>query len=80
MPTSGKPGAWVIQVSALRTRQAAAEWVQRLITKGYPAFLDDSGPRASIRVRIGRFKDRDEAERVARRLEKEESTKSVISR
>ncbi len=79
MPTSGRPGAWVIQISALRSRQAAAEWVQKLITKGYPAFLDDSAPGV-FRVRVGRFKDRNEAERFSRRLLKEESTKSVISR
>ena len=79
VPTSGRPGAWVIQVSALRSREAAAEWVQKLITKGYPAFLDDSAPGV-FRVRIGRFKDRNEAERFSRRLLKEESTKSVISR
>jgi cell division septation protein DedD len=79
VPTTGQPGAWVIQVSALRSRQAAAEWVQRLISKGYPAFLDDSAPGV-FRVRVGRFKDRAAAERIAGRLEKEESTKSVISR
>ena len=79
VPTSGRPGAWVIQISALRSREAAAEWVQRLITKGYPAFLDDSAPGV-FRVRVGRFKDRNEAERFSRRLLKEESTKSVISR
>ena len=69
----------MIQVSALRSREAAAEWVQKLITKGYPAFLDDSAPGV-FRVRIGRFKDRNEADRISRRLLKEESTKSVISR
>ena len=79
VPTAGQPGAWVIQISALRSRPAAAEWVQKLISKGYPAFLDDSAPGV-FRVRIGRFKDRNEAERVSRRLLKEESTKSVISR
>ena len=69
----------MIQISALKSRQAAAEWVQKLTAKGYPAFLDNSAPGV-FRVRVGRFKDRADAERTARRLEKEESTKSVISR
>jgi DedD protein len=79
VPTSGAPGAWVIQISALKSREAAAEWVQRLRTKGYPAFLDNSVPGV-FRVRVGRFKDRADADRTARRLLKEERTQSVISR
>ncbi|MBA3640145.1 MAG: SPOR domain-containing protein [Acidobacteria bacterium] len=79
VPTSGKPGQWVIQVAALKTRRAAAESVQRLIGKGYDAYLEDTA-KGLYRVRIGKFKDRDDALRVARRLEKEEGTKSVVSR
>ena len=79
VPTSGKPGVWVIQVSALKTRQPAAEWVQRLITKGYPAFLENPAPGV-YRVRVGRYKDRREADQIARRLEKEEQLKPNVSR
>ncbi len=79
VPTSGKPGVWVIQVSALKTRQPAAEWVQRLITKGYPAFLENPAPGV-FRVRVGRYKERREADQVARRLEKEEQLKPNVSR
>lgn len=79
VPTSGKPGQWVIQVAALKTRRAAAESVQRLIGKGYDAYLEDTA-KGLYRVRIGKFRDRDDALRVARRLEKEEGTKSVVSR
>jgi cell division septation protein DedD len=68
----------VIQVSAFKTQQPAAEAVQRLRKAGYDAFLETPA-RGLYRVRIGRFKERTEAERVARRLEKE-GTKSVISR
>lgn len=79
VPTSARPGTWVIQVSALKTRPPAAAWVQRLITKGYPAFLENPAPGV-FRVRVGRFKDRREAEQVARRLQKEEQLTPVISR
>ena len=79
VPTSGKPGQWVIQVAALKTRQAAAESVQRLIGKGYDAYLENTA-KGLYRVRIGKFRDRDDALRVARRLEKEEGTKSVVQR
>ena len=79
VPTTGKPGQWVLQVSALRTRQAAAESVQRLISKGYDAYLEDTA-KGLYRVRIGKFKDREEALRVARRYEKEEGTKLAVQR
>jgi cell division septation protein DedD len=79
VPTSGKPGQWVLQVSALKTRQAAAESVQRLINKGYDAYLEDTA-KGLYRVRIGKFKDREDALRVARRYEKEEGTKLAVQR
>jgi len=79
VPTSGRPGVWVIQISALKTRQPAAEWVQRLIDKGYPAFLENAAPGV-FRVRVGRYKERREADQIARRLEKEEQLKPNVSR
>lgn len=79
VPTSGKPGDWVIQVSALTTRRAAAESVQNLRNKGYDAFLEETA-KGLYRVRIGRFKDRAAADRIARRLLKEEGTTSVVQR
>ena len=82
VPTSGRPGTWVIQVIALKDRAAAAALVQRLSGKGYPAFLENPAAGAPViyRVRVGRYKDRREAEQVARRLEKEEQFPSVITR
>lgn len=82
VPTSGRPGTWVIQVVALKDRAAAAALVQRLGGKGYPAFLETPARGAPViyRVRIGRYSDRREAEQVGRRLEKEEQFTSVITR
>jgi cell division septation protein DedD len=72
----------VIQVTALKDRPTAVALVQRLAGKGYPAFLETPAV-GTYRVRVGRYKDRREAEQVSRRLEKEEpfrSFRSVISR
>ena len=81
-PTAGRPGVWVIQVHALRNRDAASSIVKRLIAKGYPAFLPNppKGEPSIYRVQIGRYKDRAEADLVARRLAKEEQLRPEIKR
>ena len=76
-----QPGAWVIQVHALRDRAAAAGIVRRLASKGYPAFLVPAGPpTGTFKVQVGRYKDRDEALRVIERLKKEEQFNPWITR
>lgn len=79
----GGADGWVIQVAALRDRDAAMAIVKRLSERGYPAFLLEPAPGAPApvhRVRVGRYADRAEAERVARRLEREEQFKPLITR
>ena len=82
VPTSGRPGTWVIQVHALQNRDAATTFVRTLASKGYPAFLLNpaAGSPQIYRVQIGGYRDRGEAEQVARRLEKEEQFKPAIKR
>jgi cell division septation protein DedD len=82
VPTTGRPGSWVIQVHALRNREAASSIVQRLIAKGYPAFLPapPAGQPAIYRVQIGKYRDRAEADQVARRLAKEEQLRPEVKR
>ena len=82
VPTSGRSGTWVVQVTALQNRTAAASMVQKLIGKGYPAYLETpaAGAPAIYRVRIGRYGERREAEQTARRLEKEEQFSPVVTR
>jgi cell division septation protein DedD len=76
-----QPGTWVLQVHALRDQKVASSIVQRLAKKGYPAFLVAAGPPSNMfRVFVGRYKDRDEAERVAARLKKEEQFIPWITR
>ena len=79
----GRPGNWVVQLVALRDRSAAAAIVQRLSAKGYPAFIVNPPPSASsqvFKVQVGRYNDRSEADRVSKRLEKEEKFNPWISR
>jgi cell division septation protein DedD len=79
---TGEDG-WVVQVAALRDRDAALAIVKRLTAKGYPAFVLDPTPGSPApvhRVRVGRYADRAEAERVSRRLEREEQFKPLITR
>jgi cell division septation protein DedD len=69
-----------VQVHALKDRNVANGMVKRLAAKGYPAFVAASAPPASIyRVQVGRFKDRNEAQRVVERLKKEERFDSWIT-
>jgi len=78
---AARPGVWVVQVQALKDHGAAAALAQRLVGKGYPAFVlsPASGAPSIFRVQVGRYNDRREAEQVARRLEKEEQFKPWIS-
>lgn len=78
---AARPGVWVVQVQALKDHGAAAALAQRLVGKGYPAFVlsPASGSPSIYRVQVGRYNDRREAEQVARRLEKEEQFKPWIS-
>jgi DedD protein len=80
VPTSGRPGTWFLQVSALSTRTAAADMVRTLAGKGYPAYLQEPQGDALYRVRIGRYRDRAEADRVAARLKRQENFAADVRR
>jgi cell division septation protein DedD len=57
--------------------------VKRLSSKGYPAYVvtpAKDAPSQIFRVRVGKFKERSEADSVAARLEKEEQFKPWIVR
>lgn len=76
-----QPGTWVIQIHVLRDRAAANGIVRRLVAKGYPAFLVAAGPpTGTYKVQVGRYKDRDEAQKVIERLKKEEQFNPWITR
>ena len=67
------PGV-AVQVSAFRVRQEADALANRLIGKGYTAYVVAPAPGAPalFRVRVGKFKEQREAEKVSARLKKEE--------
>ena len=71
-----------IQVAALRERGEADTIVKRLAGKGYPAYV--AAPIKEkvpiFRVRIGKYKDRREADTVAAKLQKEEQFKPWVVR
>jgi cell division septation protein DedD len=73
---------FAIQVAALREQQEADVIVKRLAGKGYPAYVvaPAKGAPPVFRVRVGKYKDRSEADTVAARLQKEEQFKPWIVR
>jgi cell division protein FtsN len=81
---SEPPGpGYVVQVAAPQDRQAAETLAKQLIAKGYPAFVMDpmkGAPKQLYRVRVGKYKNRKEAEEVASRLEKVEGFAPWIAR
>ena len=76
----GRPGAWIVQLTALQDRGAANAIVRRLTGRGYPAFVLDPAPGSPglYRVQVGGYPDRAGAEQAARRLEKEEQFKPYV--
>ena len=83
VPSSGKPGTWVVQVIATRDRGVATSVVQKLAGKGYPAYLVSPAAGAAqpfYKVHVGRYNDRGEAEQVSARIKKEEQFQSWITR
>ena len=81
---SGEPAGdgFAIQLAALAKREEAEGIVRRLASKGYSAYViaPAAGAPAVYRVRVGKFKDRREAESVSSRLQKEEQFKPWIVR
>ncbi len=76
----GRPGAFIVQLTALKVRSEAVTIVRGLVAKGYPAFVQDPAPGSPplYRVQVGGFPDRDAASQAARRLEKEEQFKPYV--
>jgi cell division septation protein DedD len=69
-----------IQLAALRVRGEADAIVKRLTGKGYPAYVvaPPKGSPSMFRVRVGKYRDRHEADTVAAKLQKEEQFKPWV--
>jgi DedD protein len=78
--SAGRPGGWIVQLMALQDRSACTTLAERLVSKGYPAFVLDPAPGSPkiFRVQVGGYADRDKADQAARRLEKEEQLKPYV--
>jgi cell division septation protein DedD len=78
--STGRPGGWIVQITALQDRGACATIAQRLIAKGYPAFVLDPAPGSPkiYRVQVGGYPDRDKAEQAGRKLAAEEQFKTYV--
>ncbi len=72
-------GQFTIQVAAFRDRDAAETLLARIGEMGLEGYLEGT-PAGIFRVRVGRFATREEARRVAARLEAEELAALVTSR
>jgi cell division septation protein DedD len=76
------PEGFSIQVAALVKREEADTIVKRLAAKGYPAYV--AAPIKEkvpiFRVRVGKYKERNEADTVAAKLQKEEQFKPWVVR
>jgi cell division septation protein DedD len=72
-----------VQIAAVRRKAEAQAIVDKLVKKGYPAYVYTPPPgdrTGGFRVRVGWFKSREEAEAMASRLRKEEQYKPWIIR
>jgi cell division protein FtsN len=78
--SAGQPGAWVVQLVALKDRGEASAMANRLAAKGYPAFVLDpsAGAPTIYRVQVGGFPDREHADQTERRIEKEEKMQGYV--
>jgi DedD protein len=76
------PG-FAVQVSIFETRQEADRLATQLVAKGYPAFVLDPMKGAAkpiYRVRVGKYRNRKDAEEMQARLEKAEQFTPWIAR
>jgi DedD protein len=73
---------WAVQVQAVNSRADADAIANRLTAKKYPAFVADrgAGNPNRYRVRVGKYANKQEAETIKTRLEKEEQFKPWVTR
>jgi len=72
---------FTVQIAALNARGEADAIAKRLSSKGYAAYVVPPGNGAVMyRVRVGKFKNRHDAEPIAARLQKEEQLRPWITR
>jgi len=83
--TSSDPSGpgFAVQVAISKDRREADTLAKELIAKGYPAFVMDpakGAPAGIYRVRVGKYKNRKDAEEIAARLKTNEQFAPWIAR
>ena len=75
-------GGFTVQVTALKSRPEAEDIAQRLQTRGYKAYVvaPGAGGQVIYKVRVGVNMQRQDADKVMRRLQSEEKFKPWITR
>ncbi|MCX8042874.1 MAG: SPOR domain-containing protein [Desulfobacterota bacterium] len=79
-----QPGVltYTIQLGSFQNAAVAKAFLESLTTKGYPAYMlqtDVEGKGTVYRIRIGKFSTMEEAQTMARELEKKESISAFIT-
>lgn len=82
LPAAPSGSGFVVQVAAVKARAEAETIRRRLSGKGYPAFITTASPGGAtmFRVRVGKYADRQEAESIKAKLEREERFKPWVTR
>jgi DedD protein len=75
-PASG--GSWFVQVDVFKSKENADRQAASLKSKGFPATI--SSAAGLFHVRVGPYVQRDEAERIRQKLQREEGLKPSIQR
>jgi DedD protein len=81
--TAASHAKLTVQVASVRDSRSAGLMVEKLRKKGYPAYSSATripGKGVWYRVRIGEFGNRQNAERMLKRLEKDQLKGKVVSR
>jgi cell division septation protein DedD len=76
-------GEFTVQVAAVKKKSEADAVIRRLKTHGFDAYVftpDGNDKLGVLRVRVGHFKTRPEAEALARRIEREDKSKPWVTR
>ncbi len=81
-PAPADDGGFTVQVTALKSRPEADAIAQRLQTRGYKAYVvaPGAGGQVIYKVRVGVNMQRQDADKVMRRLQSEEKFKPWITR
>jgi len=76
-------GDYTVQVAAVKKRSEADVIVKRLKAKGFDAYVfapDGTDKLGVLRVRVGHFPTRGDADAMARRIEREDKSKPWVTR